>query len=169
MKPAPRLLLLCSLALLTRLPAATDVRVDFTLNTTDSSGAPIQQSRSYYVYRPDGLSKATPVPMVLHMAAGAGDVATFLHRKADQAGFVVVSCEFTGNSDGGSWVNDPWILRAAYRVRITTTFRKLPLPPRMMFALGIKLVFDELAVSSKLFPVTSASPRVTDNGCVELF
>jgi poly(3-hydroxybutyrate) depolymerase len=77
--------------------AATDVRVNFTLSTTDENGAPITENRYYYVYRPDGLSKATPVPMVLVMDSSP---ATFFHRKADQAGFVVVSCSFSGNSTG---------------------------------------------------------------------
>jgi len=82
---------------------ATDVRVAFTLKTTDATGAPITQNRFYYVYRPDGLSKTTPAPMILSMDA----VATNLHRKADQAGFLVVSCSFSGNSSGNTgWVND---------------------------------------------------------------
>jgi poly(3-hydroxybutyrate) depolymerase len=81
--------------------AATAVRVDFTLNTTDENGAPLTESRYYHVYRPDGLSKTTPVPMILVMEAGpASGPAGFLHRKADQAGFVVVSCSFSGNSTG---------------------------------------------------------------------
>lgn len=87
--------------------AATDVRVDFTLNTTDASGAPVQQRRYYYVYRPDNLPKTTAVPMVLVMT-GSG-TAGFLHRKADEAGFVVVSCTFSGNSTGTPgtvWNND---------------------------------------------------------------
>ena len=86
--------------------AATDVQVSFTLNTTDSYGDPIQQRRYYWVYQPDGLSKTTPVPMVLVMDNAP---ATFLHRKADQAGFVVVSCSFNGNSSGNPatvWIND---------------------------------------------------------------
>lgn len=89
--------------------AATDVRVDFTLNTLDRTGVPVTQSRYYYVYRPDGLSKATPVPMILHMECVANEgAATWLHRKADQAGFVVVSCSFSGNSSGtpgSGWSN----------------------------------------------------------------
>ena len=83
--------------------AATDVRVSFTLNTTAANGAPLQQSRYYYLYRPDDLSKTTPVPMILVMEAGGP--AGFLHRKADQAGFVVVSCSFSGNSTGTGWNN----------------------------------------------------------------
>lgn len=89
--------------------AATDVRVNFTLNTTDENGAPVTESRFYYVYRPDGLSRAAPVPMVLRMECVANEnPATFLHRKADQAGFVVVSCSFSGNSSGtpgSGWSN----------------------------------------------------------------
>ena len=89
--------------------AATDVRVNFTLNTTDAYGAPLQQSRYYFVYRPDNLPKTAPVPMILVMDAGSGTAATFFHRKADQAGFVVVSCSFAGNSTGTPgtvWTND---------------------------------------------------------------
>ena len=83
--------------------AASDVRVNFVLNTTDANGVAITQNRVYYVYRPDNLSKDTPVPVVLSMDA----VATNLHRKADQAGFVVVSCTFSGNSSNNTgWVND---------------------------------------------------------------
>lgn len=90
--------------------AATDVRVNFTLNTTDENGAPIAESRYYYVYRPDGLSTRTPVPMVLVMEAVANNgPAGFFHRKANQAGFVVVSCSFSGNytgTPGSVWNND---------------------------------------------------------------
>jgi poly(3-hydroxybutyrate) depolymerase len=88
---------------------ATDVRVDFTLNTRDAYGGPLQQRRYYYVYRPDNLSRTTPVPMVLDMSAGGSGAATFLHRKAGEAGFVVVSCSFSGNSTGTPgtvWNND---------------------------------------------------------------
>jgi len=85
----------------TSVPAATDVRVNFTLNTTDENGAPMAESRYYYVYRPDGLSKAVPVPTVLVMACIPNEgPATFFHRKANQAGFVVVSCSFSGDSSG---------------------------------------------------------------------
>jgi poly(3-hydroxybutyrate) depolymerase len=84
--------------------------VNFTLDTTDENGAPITENRYYYVYRPDGLSKTTPVPMVLVMDSS---LATFFHRKADQAGFVVVSCFFSGNSTGTpgtTWDNhNPYI------------------------------------------------------------
>ena len=79
--------------------AATDVRVNFTLNTADVSGAPLQEQRYYYVYRPDNLPKTKPVPMVLVMEASPNSgPAGFFHRKADQAGFLVVSCSFSGNS-----------------------------------------------------------------------
>ena len=87
--------------------AATDVRVDFTLNTTDAYGGPLTESRYYFVYRPDNLSKTIFVPMILVMEASpGGGAATFFHRKADQAGFVVVSCAIPGNSVGDSWNND---------------------------------------------------------------
>jgi poly(3-hydroxybutyrate) depolymerase len=90
--------------------AATAVRVDFTLNTTDENGAPLTESRYYYVYRPDGLSRTTPVPMILVMEASANSgPAGFLNRKAAQAGFVVVSCSFSGNftgTPGTVWNND---------------------------------------------------------------
>lgn len=101
------LLLLCLGFLASDGFAATDVRVDFTLDTTDAYGTPVQQRRYYYIYRPDNLPKTTPVPMVLVMT-GSG-AAGFLHRKADQAGFVVVSCSFSGNSTGTPgtvWNND---------------------------------------------------------------
>lgn len=81
--------------------AATDVRVNFTLNTTDPDGAPIQESRYYYVYRPDNLPKTTPIPLVIFMEASPNSGgATFFHRKADQAGFVVVAASFSGNNTG---------------------------------------------------------------------
>lgn len=89
--------------------AATDVRVDFTLDTADAYGAPLREQRYYYVYRPDNLPRTAPVPMVLVMEAGGGAPATFFHRKANQAGFVVVSCSFSGNSMGRPatvWNND---------------------------------------------------------------
>ncbi|MBZ5585150.1 MAG: hypothetical protein LAQ30_23670 [Acidobacteriia bacterium] len=88
--------------------AATDVRVDFTLNTTDVSGARLRQQRFYYVYRPDNLPRTAPAPMILTMN---GVPATYFHRKADEAGFVVVSCSSSGNSTGTpgrGWANhDP--------------------------------------------------------------
>ncbi|MGI8745521.1 MAG: hypothetical protein ACR2NN_23700 [Bryobacteraceae bacterium] len=103
-------LLLCMLTLASDGFAATDVRVDFTLNTTDAGGGALQQKRYYYVYRPDSLPKTNPVPMILVMEASPGSgSAAFLHRKAEQAGFVVVSCSFSGNSTGTPgtvWNND---------------------------------------------------------------
>jgi poly(3-hydroxybutyrate) depolymerase len=87
--------------------AATDVRVNFTLKTTNENGVPLTESRYYYVYRPDGLSRDVPAPMVLVMEAGAGSgPAGFFHRKADQAGFIVVSCAIVGNTLGNVWNND---------------------------------------------------------------
>jgi len=104
------LLLLGFLALACHGLAATDVKVTFTLNTIDIYGAPLQESRYYYLYRPDNLSKTTPVPMVLVFEASpASGPATFFHRKADQAGFVLLSCSFSGNATGTpgtSWTND---------------------------------------------------------------
>ncbi len=97
-----RALFLSLVVCATSVRAATDVRVDFTLHTADVYGAPLTQSRCYYVYRPDGLSRVVPVPMVLVMD---GSPAGFLHRKADQAGFVVVSCSWSGNSSGAGWSN----------------------------------------------------------------
>ena len=107
--------ILALLCLATGLEAASDVKVSFTLNTADPYGNPITQSRYYYLYRPDNLPKTTAVPMVLIMEAspnsgGAG----FFHRKADQAGFIVVSCSFSGNSSGtpgtGWAADDPRIV-----------------------------------------------------------
>ena len=90
--------------------AATDVKVTFTLNTTDADGDPLVENRYYWIYRPDNLPKTTPVPMILCMSSGGDDPMTFFHRMADQAGFVLVSCSFSGNSAGGSWNNgDPTI------------------------------------------------------------
>ncbi|HPA17764.1 MAG TPA: putative Ig domain-containing protein [Verrucomicrobiae bacterium] len=90
--------------------AATAVKVNFTLNTTDAYGTPMVENRFYYVYRPDGLSTNSPVPMILVMEASPnGSPAGFLNAKAGQAGFVVVSCSFSGNSTGvpGTvWNND---------------------------------------------------------------
>ena len=86
--------------------AATDVQVKFTLDTTDSQGNPIQQQRVYWIYRPDGLPTDRPVPMILVMDGGP---ATFFHRKADQSGFLVVSCTWSGNVSGNpgtGWVAD---------------------------------------------------------------
>jgi poly(3-hydroxybutyrate) depolymerase len=105
-----RLVVFLPLAILsTNVRAASDVRINFTLNTLDRNGVPATQNRYYYVYRPDGLSKATPVPMILRMECVSNEgPATFLHRKADQAGFVVVSCSFSGNlsgTPGSGWSN----------------------------------------------------------------
>ena len=101
---------LVCLGLTGNIHAATAVKVNFTLNTTDKYGYPITQSRYYYVYRPDGLSTATPVPMILVMEASPNSgAASMLNAKAAQAGFVVVSCSFSGNSTGTPgtvWVND---------------------------------------------------------------
>ena len=65
-------LCLSSLGFAVSVFAATDVRVDFTLHTTDVYGAPLTQNRYYYVYRPDGLSQAVPVPVVLAMETVPG-------------------------------------------------------------------------------------------------
>ena len=91
------LLPICSFLLAGSCFAATDVRVDFTLNTTDPYGAPLRQNRYYYIFRPDGLPKSAPAPLVLLMD---GSPPTLFHRKAQQAGFVAVSCSFSGNSTG---------------------------------------------------------------------
>ena len=81
--------------------AATDLKVSFPLNTADPYGVPLQQQRYYYVYRPDNLPKVTPVPIVLVLEASPNSgPATFFHSRADQAGFVLVSCSFAGNSTG---------------------------------------------------------------------
>jgi poly(3-hydroxybutyrate) depolymerase len=102
-RPALALLFCCALISARDACAATDVHVTFTLATADPYGAPLTESRDYFLYRPDNLPKAAPVPMVLVMEGAA---ATFFHRKADQAGFVVVSCTFNGNSLGTVWNND---------------------------------------------------------------
>ena len=94
--------ILCFFASASLAAAATDVRVDFTFHTTDAYGSPLTQNRTFWVYRPDNLSRSAPVPMILVMD---GSVSTLLHRKADQAGFVVVSCTYSGNSSGG-WIDD---------------------------------------------------------------
>jgi poly(3-hydroxybutyrate) depolymerase len=87
--------------------AATDVKVEFTLKTTDAAGAAITQNRFYYVYRPDNLARDKPAPLVLCMECRGGDLpAKFFHRKADEAGFVLVSCAIEGNSTGNRvWNN----------------------------------------------------------------
>jgi len=81
--------------------AAQDVRVNFMLNTTDVNGNPIQESRYYYVYRPDGLPLTTPAPMllVLEPAVDSGPETDF-HSEADRDGFILVSCSYSGNSTG---------------------------------------------------------------------
>jgi len=92
--------------------AATAVKVNFTLNTTDKNGAPIVQNRYYYRYRPDGFPVATPLPAILVMEEIAGGGANWVfNAKADQVGIVVVTCAIPGNSLGGSWVSrDPrWV------------------------------------------------------------
>ena len=101
-------LLLTGLSVTTSAFAATDVRNAFTLNSTDAYGTPVVQSRSYFVYRPDNLPRTASVPMVLVMdaAPSTGAGGGFFHRKADQAGFLVVSCSFVGNSFGTVWNSD---------------------------------------------------------------
>src|ERR1035437_8690213 len=94
--PRTALCLLCFAVLASDGLAATDVRVNFTLDTTDADGTPIQQQRYYYVYRPDNLPRTNPLPMV-RVTLGGG---AMFHRKADQAGFIVVTCAFAGNSSG---------------------------------------------------------------------
>jgi poly(3-hydroxybutyrate) depolymerase len=92
---------------------ATDEKVSFALTTTDADGAAIAQQRFYYVYRPDGLPRTQAAPMVLVMECRGGDLpAKFFHRKADEAGFVLVSCAVEGNSTGNrGWVNgDPAVV-----------------------------------------------------------
>ena len=90
--------------------AHAQVKVNFTLNTTDASGAPLMQSRYYWVYRPAGLSTSAPVPMLLNMESTAnGTPLNAFNTKANQMGFVVVSCSFSGNSTGTPgtvWIND---------------------------------------------------------------
>jgi poly(3-hydroxybutyrate) depolymerase len=87
--------------------AATDIKVSFTLFTTDGNGDLITENRYYYCYRPDNYPTNLPIPMILVMEASpASAPATFFHRKADQAGFVVVSCAIPGNSLGTVWNND---------------------------------------------------------------
>ncbi len=97
-----RLLPLCLAALAGSTFAATEVRYTFTLQTTDADGAPIQQTRSYVVYRPDNLSR-TALVVVLD-----GSTSNFQHQ-ADRYGFVVAGLYFSGNSTGSpatSWNND---------------------------------------------------------------
>lgn len=100
-------------------PPATDVPVQFTLETKDAKGAPLVQTRHYSVYRPANLSRDTPAPMVLCMECRGGDYpAKFLHAAADRAGFIVVSCAIRGNSSttaanpqGTSWFNSSFPTR----------------------------------------------------------
>jgi len=81
--------------------AGTQTKISFTLNTTDDNGAHVSQNRYYWVYRPTGLALATPVPMMLELECSPnGTPVTFMNAKADAAGFVVVSCSFSGNSTG---------------------------------------------------------------------
>ncbi|MDR3406017.1 MAG: hypothetical protein P4L99_26260 [Chthoniobacter sp.] len=89
--------------------AATAVKVNFTLKTTDPQGAPLTQNRYYHVYRPDGFPRTTPLPMILLLEYGGnqGANSTF-NIKAAQVGLVVVSCSFSGNSTGTpgrGWIN----------------------------------------------------------------
>ena len=90
--------------------AATAVKVTFTLNTSNKSGAAIQQNRYYYLYRPDGYPTTTPLPAILVMETtpGAAAISVF-NTKAAQAGFVVITCSISGNSTGTPgtvWVAD---------------------------------------------------------------
>jgi poly(3-hydroxybutyrate) depolymerase len=81
--------------------AVTDLKVDFTLDTADPYGVSLQQHRYYYLYRPDNLPRVTPIPIILLLEASPNSgPATFFHFMADQAGFVLVSCSFSGNSTG---------------------------------------------------------------------
>ena len=100
--------------------AATAVKVDFPLKTTDAQGAPLTQNRYFYLYRPDNLPRTTPLPMVLLMEDNPDKgVNGVLNAKANKMGFVVVTCAFSGNSTGTpgrGWINGD--LPAG---RITTT------------------------------------------------
>ena len=85
--------------------AASEVRYSFILHTADADGAPIQQTRSYVVYRPDDLPKTAAVPLVVVLD---GSTSNF-QRQADHYKFVVAGCNFAGNSTGNpasSWNND---------------------------------------------------------------
>jgi poly(3-hydroxybutyrate) depolymerase len=90
--------------------AARDARVDFTLNTADPYGNPLQESRYYYVYRPDNLPMTTSVPMLLILEDSPNTgPQSFFHTRADQAGFILVSCSFSGNTSGtpgSGWIAD---------------------------------------------------------------
>lgn len=89
---------------------ASDTKVSFTLNTTDAYGGALQESRYYYVTRPDGLPKTKPAPMILMFEASANSGPDGLFRSiAGANGFLIVSCSFSGNSTGtpGSvWTSD---------------------------------------------------------------
>lgn len=101
------LLILLGAALAGNVWAATDVKVSFTLNTTDADGSPVAESRYYYVYRPDNLSMTNILPLVLCMSSGGDEPMTFYHTMADQAGFVLASCSFKGNYQTvASWNSD---------------------------------------------------------------
>ena len=103
------LLFLSLVALAGEAFAATPLKVSFTLNTTDANGAPLVESRFYHVYRPDGFPRTTPLPMILVLESGPGQIASAFQAKAAQMGFVVVSCSFSGNSTGTpgkSWNNN---------------------------------------------------------------
>ena len=54
-------LLLSLVAVTATARAATDVRVTFTLNTTDAYGVAMTETRDYFVYRPDNLPRTSPV------------------------------------------------------------------------------------------------------------
>src|SRR5262245_16063684 len=94
-----RALLLVTLGLAAPVSAAT--QFTFTLNTHDEYGAPLTQSRLYYVYRPTGLSTATPVPLLIIFEGGPDSGAYgMFNTVANQAGFVVVTAAFSGNRTG---------------------------------------------------------------------
>jgi poly(3-hydroxybutyrate) depolymerase len=106
----PVLLLAASAIAAANALAAQDVRVNFTLNTTDSEGDAVQESRYYYLYRPDNLPMDTPVPMLLVLEDGpnSGPQSVF-HAEAGRAGFILISCSFSGNSSGtpgNGWTAD---------------------------------------------------------------
>jgi poly(3-hydroxybutyrate) depolymerase len=80
----------------------------FTLTTQDAYGNAMQETRLYYVYRPSNLPLTNPAPMVLALEASpnAGP-ASYWNSTADQAGLLIVSCGFEGNSTSptGGWNN----------------------------------------------------------------
>ena len=107
MKAAGSFLLLAMAVFAGVARGAGDARVDFTLNTTDANGVPLMQNRYYFVYRPDNLPRTAPIPMILVMEGSPGSgAAGFFHRKADQAGFAVVSCAIPGNTLATVWNSD---------------------------------------------------------------